>query len=533
MVQAGEKVGVIGRNGVGKSTLFGVVDSTDTEFTGTIERMRGLITVSTLQEHHGYEQVRTLDYIVTNLPEFAALQHVIETYPGIMGDDMDMIGTYTDALSRFGELGYFDVRDRAQTELEAFQIDRPLFEAPLGTLSGGQKRLVELVKVTLTDAHLALIDEPTNHMDYVAKAAFVAWLQAAKQSVMVVTHDRDVLDVVDRIIEIKDHVAYSFKGNYRAYLTQNGAATSRAIETYEQNQKRVVRLDKQIREARARKAGWSGTADKTNPFMLLERRLTAERTRITEQLAKPDFWIDQETVDQMRDNVVERYDAYKSRNIRLGMGGSHRHRVLVTIKSLALGYGAHVLFRPVDAEVAVGDRVRLHGRNGVGKSTLVGVIRALAGGLEPASRTLSGSITLNPKLIIGVYDQEVDSDLLAVPLGEAVRAVYTRTGRDASDQAVKQVLSDYLFHPVTDARLTVGQLSGGQKARFQLISLLAARPNLLILDEPTNHLDLPSIEELEKALAGYEGAVLYISHDSYFSANVGGEVIDILPAKPA
>src|SRR5207342_2735470 len=138
---------------------------------------------------------------------------------------------------------YYDIEQRARVELEAFQVPAERIDGPLRLLSGGQKRFVELVKVTLSDADLYLIDEPTNHMDYVAKAEFIKWLEEAEQSVVVVTHDRDVLAAVDRIVEMKPQGIVNFPGNYEAYLRQNGAATAKAIDTYENGQKRLVKLD--------------------------------------------------------------------------------------------------------------------------------------------------------------------------------------------------------------------------------------------------------------------------------------------------
>lgn len=525
-VQPSEKVGLIGRNGVGKTTLFGIMSGADSDYSGQIDRRRGLVVVSTAQEHIEHLDKSVMEYVLGELPEYAKLKQVIDTYPETMGEDLKKIEVYTQALDRFGELGYFDIENEVTEELVGYGLPAELIGGPLGNLSGGQKRFVELAKVTVAQADLALIDEPTNHMDYVAKNTFIKWLQKTQMAVVVITHDRDVLHVVDRIAELKEHGAASFKGNYDAYLKQNSLATTQAIGDYETAQKRIAKLDKQITAARAKKAGWSGTADKTNPFMLLERRLMKEKEELLTTMKKPDFWIDQESVSQLQDRMVEKYDRYKAKNIRLGMGGSHRFRQLVGAKELSLGYAAP-LFDGVGFELAVGDRLRLHGRNGAGKSTLLKYLIAQAQGVQPASRSFGGSLELDPKLTIGVYEQEVEPHLLTAPLGEAIARVLQEAGQPVNDQRVRQVLSDYLFDPRQDLGLKIGQLSGGQKARFQLIAMLASNPNLLILDEPTNHLDLPSIEELEKALDKYEGAVLFVSHDSYFARNVGGQTVPI------
>lgn len=526
-IQPGEKVGFIGRNGIGKTTLFGIMSGADHDYSGQIDQRRGLVIASTAQEHHGVGDRPVLEYVLENLPEYAALKHVIDTYPEKMGDDMRLISEYTDALARYGELGYYDIEQAVRTELAAFRIPPERFDGPMRDLSGGQKRMVELVKVTLSDADLALIDEPTNHMDYAAKEIFIDWLDKVKTAVVVITHDRDVLAHVDRIVEMKGHGIDSFPGNYEAYLSQNGANTAKEIGDYENAQKRLIKIEKQIREARAKKTGWSGTADKTNPFMLLERRLTKERDELLARMKKPDFWIDQQTVSEMQDKVVAKYEKYKSRNIKLRTAGEHRQRGLVAVDDLALGYGDEPLFEGIGFSLAVGERLRLHGRNGCGKSTLVKTILAAAANKKPPATIFAGDIEVNPKAVIGVYEQEIAAKYLNLPLGPAIREVYDDHGVPITDQKIKSILAEYLFDPQLDGRLEINRLSGGQKARFQLITMLAASPNMLVLDEPTNHLDLPSIEELERALEQYSGAILYISHDSYFASAVGGDVLEI------
>ncbi len=520
-LQDGEKVGLIGRNGIGKTTLLGIMAGTDPEFGGTIEKRRGLVIASTAQEHHGLGDQKVLEYILENLPEYATLKHIIEGHPDTMGSDMRLITEYTDALGRFGELGYYDIEERAQTELAAFGLTPEHWNGAIQNLSGGQKRFVELVKVTLSEADLALIDEPTNHMDYVAKAAFIEWMKGYEQAVVVITHDRDVLAYVDRIVEIKDHGSVSFKGNYRAYLKQNSQTTQSGVEQYEIAQRTLLNLQKQLQSVRAKKAG---SSKNPNPFIPMERRLMKQYDELAAKTKKPTFWIDQESMNEMKGNAVEKYDKYKAKNIRLGVKGEHAVRQLLTVDNLSLGYTSP-LFEDVNFTLSVGERMRLHGRNGAGKSTLVKAIRAAAGDGKLDARVFAGQIDLDNKLIIGQYEQEIDERFLSMKLGDAVMTIHREHNVSVNDQRVRQLLSDYLFDPTLDNKLEIRHLSGGQKARFQLIAMLCHGPNLLILDEPTNHLDLPSIEELEKAIESYNGAVLYISHDSFFTKNIGGEEI--------
>jgi ATP-binding cassette subfamily F protein 3 len=540
-IQPGEKVGLIGRNGIGKTTLLGIMDGSDPNFTGEVERRRGLVTASTAQEHHTVMDQPVLEYVLENLPEYKQLHHIIDTYPDTMGDDMAKISAYSDALSRFGELGYYDIEERARQELEDFQLPPERISGPMRILSGGQKRFVELVKVTLSDADLALIDEPTNHMDYVAKEAFIEWLEACKQAVVVITHDRDVLACVDRIVEIKDKEAVNFEGDYETYLKTNGRTTMNAMEQYEFNLRTLENLHKQVMSARAKKS--AAASKSATRFLILETRLQRQYNELKARTVKPSFWIDTEQLSTMQNKAVAKYDKYKAKNIRINTheSGTEGQRVLVDVDRLSLGYDTP-LFDGITFRLRQGERIELKGRNGVGKSTLVKAILATAANMNTGATTshaklgskiFGGSIILDPKIRIGVYEQEIDANYLTMTLGDAIMQTYRDQNVPATDQRVKQIMSDYLFDPQADGKLEIQRLSGGQKARFQLIKMLCAGPNLLILDEPTNHLDLPSIEELEKALGRYTGAVLYISHDSYFTRGVGGEVVEITPRTAA
>ena len=167
------------------------------------------------------------------------------------------------------------------------------------------------------------------------------------------------------------------------------------------------------------------------------------------------------------------------------------------------------------------------GRNGAGKTTLVQAIRAAFAGKLPGTLIGRGVIDCAPSLRLSVYEQEIGPELLPLSLYDAIETIYSAQRAPVNEQIIMRTMSSYLFNPASDRDIRVSNLSGGQKARLQLIRLLAGNPNLLILDEPTNHLDLPSIEELEQALARYTGAVLYISHDEYFARSLGGQSLKI------
>ena len=599
-VDDGEKIGVVGRNGIGKSTLFGILAGTDTDYTGEVIFRRGITMASTAQEHHGLGDQTVLAYILAGLPEYASLKKIIDEYPETMGDNMHKIEEYTQALERFDQKGFYQIEEKIARELDNFQLSG-CGERPLGSLSGGQKRLVEIVKIMHAGAHLALIDEPTNHMDYVAKQQFIDWMSSQpRQAMLIITHDRDVLGRVDRIIELKDGRAVSYRGNYDAYLKQNAQATAAGMNNFEHVEKRMTNLRQKVLDYQRlkEKSRNPGTIQK---FKRLENEARAELAELSE-MDKPTFWIDKGSTGRLDYKSAERYGRFKARNIRLSMkdAASRSQHVLVRVEDAAVGVGERILFEGVNIDLREGEAVELRGRNGAGKTTLIRMLlgqrrgsasslsdksivlrtalpdafdleeaagsRTAAatppsaarahsslkspleisrersaetsatrerftvsggGGVAPAAPILySGNLFLDPQVRVGVYEQEIDEQYLADPLEAAIEKLYLGRDLPISETKIRQLLADYLFTEA-DRMTPLARLSGGQKARFQIIAMLANDPHLLILDEPTNHLDLPSIEELETALAKYSGAILYVSHDNYFRREIGGEVVQI------
>ena len=525
-VDDGEKVGVVGRNGVGKSTLFGILSGKDTDYTGEVIFRRGITVATTAQEHHGLGEQTVMSYILGGLPEYSKLKKIIDEYPLTMGDNMRKIEEYTQALERFDQKGFYQVEEKIERELSNFQLDG-FGDRRISSLSGGQKRLVEIVKIMHSEAHLALIDEPTNHMDYVAKQQFIDWMNSQPhQAMLIITHDRDVLGQVDRIVEIKDGQAVSYRGNYDAYLKQNAQATTAGMNNFEQIEKRIVNLKQKVLDYQRlkEKSRNPGTIQK---FKRLENEARAELEELLE-MEKPTFWIDKESVGQLDYKSAERYGKFKSRNIRLSMkdASSRSQHVLVRAENVAVGIGERILFEDVNIDLREGEAIEIRGRNGAGKTTLIRMILASGKSFDGGPILYSGDIFLDPQVRIGVYEQEIDERYLFDPLEKAIEKLYMSRDLSISDTKIRQLLADYLF---TDAdRMTpLARLSGGQKARFQIISMLANDPQLLVLDEPTNHLDLPSIEELETALVKYSGAILYVSHDNYFREKLGGKVVQI------
>lgn len=527
-IQEGEKVGLIGRNGTGKSTLFNLITSEDTDADGGVTIKSGTVVVSSRQEHHGHEDKTALEYIQGDLPEYAKLTRIIDTYPETMGSDMKKQQVFSDALERFGELGYYQIEDEIKQAFESYQIDADKMHKTVGSLSGGQKRMVELIKVQRSRGHIALIDEPTNHMDYVAKEAFTKWLRATEESVLVITHDRDVLSMVDRIIEIRNQQSYSFKGNYDAYLRNNTNQVTSQVNEYELSQRQIANLEDDVVRFRRLKER------ARNPGTI--RRFKAQQinaqSKIKElkETVKPSFWIDQESANNLSDKVTSSYAKHKTKNIKLSMREKTDEtgtRLLVKADKVSLGYDGAPLFSDISFSVHDGERLRVHGRNGAGKSTLVQAIMAQVTKTPLLSTCFDGVIEVASEIRVGLYEQEINPKYLKLTLNQAIEKILEEKDLPVSEQKVKQLLGDYLFNSITDGLMKVEKLSGGQKARIQLISMLVDDPQMLILDEPTNHLDLPSIEELENSMKNYHGAIIYISHDSFFAKKMGGQTITL------
>jgi ATPase subunit of ABC transporter with duplicated ATPase domains len=526
-IQEGEKVGLIGRNGTGKSTLFNILNGDDNDYQGEVNIKKGTVVIASRQEHHGHTHKTVIEYIQGDLPEFSRLHHILTTYPLDMAEHPRKMERYSEAVERFSHLGYYQIEDEIEQAFVAYQLDPKLIDSQLSELSGGQKRMVELIKVQRARGDIALIDEPTNHMDTIAKQTFLKWFNAAQEAIVVITHDRDVLQSVDRIIEIRDGRAFPFKGNYRDYLRINKNQITAQVNEYDLTQKRIENLKEDVIRFRRMKEK-SRDPGTIKRFKAQENKAADELYRL-QQTEKPSFWIDQNSVEDLNIKLSSAYSKYKARNIRVNTktSDSNSGRLLLEVKDASLGYNDVPLFEGVHFQLHEGERLRLQGRNGAGKTTLVQAILAKINGTQPLSQQFKGHIIAERDVRCGVYEQEIAERYLPMTLYEALEQVFRDKDLPISDTRIRQLMSDYLFNPQTDADMLVDRLSGGQKARFQLINMLANAPQLLILDEPTNHLDLPSIEELENALKSYNGAVLYISHDSFFAEALHGATVPI------
>ena len=521
-IDEGEKVGLIGRNGIGKSTLFGILLGRDQDFSGEVIFRKGSVIASTQQEYSGVGEQTVLDFILNDLPEYAHLSKLLRELPEKMGENMALIEKYTDALNRFQEKNFHFIEDKIKAELRDFGLGG--FEnRQMKTLSGGQKRLVDTIKIIHSKTDLALVDEPTNFMDLHAKNRFLNWMNNSNEAVLVITHDRDVLSKVDRIIEIRDGKTYIFKGNYDDYLRTNMFSTTNQIQDFESIQRRIANLKDKVREYQRMKEK-ARDPSTIQRFKRLENKSREELADL-ELIKKPSFWIDQANVENLDFKEAKSYQKFKAKNVKIGIKNEETRSVrsLVWAENLALGYGsledalenkngAKILFENVNFDLKVGGILEIFGRNGVGKTSL---IKTIFGAENEKAEIYDGKIFLDESARVGIYSQEIGSEFFEMNLKDAIEKIYLNQNISITEEKIYRILHQYLFS-TEDFETPIRELSGGQKARFQLIKMLSNEPQILILDEPTSHLDLPSIEELEQALKNYSGAIIFVSHDDYF-----------------
>ena len=436
-IQDREKVGLIGRNGSGKTTLFNMITGEDTDFAGDITVKRGSIVINSRQEHYGHESKTVLEYIQGDLPEYSKLVRVIDGFEALKEPTNAQLQEFSDALERFNQLGYYQLEDEIKQAFEVYQIDPNKTHVPIGDLSGGQKRMVELIKVIRSRGDIALIDEPTNHMDYVAKASFIRWLKSAPEAILVITHDRDVLSAVDRIIEVRDGRSFSFRGNYTDYLRSNTSQVTNQVNEYELSQRRILNLEEDvIRFQRLKeKARDPGTIRR---FKSQELRA---RTQILElrKIEKPSFWIDQESASELNDKLTTNYHKHKAKNIKVSTRSKDEAangRKLIQVSDLSLGYEDKPLFSGVSFILSEGERLRLNGRNGAGKTTLVQAIMAQTTNAPLASKSFSGFIEVEKEIKIGLYEQEMDPKYLKMTLNNALEKILDDKGLPISEQRI-------------------------------------------------------------------------------------------------
>lgn len=483
----GDKLGIIGVNGAGKSSLFAMITGKYQPTSGEVFISKGK-TVGILEQNIEYDSSRTiLDEAINTFSDLLETEKELENLRAVSertGSEADA-KRYADCQESFTSGGGYEFRGRCRGILKKLSLPEALWDKPVSSLSGGQKTRLSLACLLLRDPDIILLDEPTNHLDTDALFWLESYLKASRKTILVISHDRYFLDsVVNRILEIENKKSRIWNGNYTGYVNQKAIDREIQERHYVNQQREIKRIEAYIGQQRR----WNR-----------ERNIIAAESR-------------QKLLDKME--RVERPEALPDR-IRMTFDSSGESgNDVMSVRGLAKSYPGKALFDSVSFEVKKHDRLFICGKNGCGKSTL---IKILAGRISPDK----GFASLGYNVKIGYYDQE-NQDLHPnnTVIDELWNAYPTMT-----ETTVRNALALFLFRG-DDILKKVSVLSGGEKARLTLARLMLSKMNLLILDEPTNHLDINSREVLENALSGFDGTIIAVSHDRYFINKLATRILD-------
>ena len=477
-VQHGERVGILGRNGTGKTTLFRLMVGELTEDKGEIDIARGKRLGLVSQIPHYPDGYTVEDVLATAEERLNAMQSRMRRLEEQMSvsDDRALLSEYDELLSRFETLGGYDAEVRRSKVANGLDIPPAMREQLFDSLSGGEKTRVNLARLILEDTDILLLDEPTNHLDMHATEWLEDYLLHFKGTVLAISHDRWFLDkIAQRIIEIVDGRAEFYNGNYTFYAEEKQRRYEELRKQYEKNQKEIAHLQKAADDLHL----WAFMgADK------LHKRAFSMEKRIARL----------QTAEKPRED--------KKLSVRFQQKEFFGDEVLV-LEDVAKSYGEKRLFSGVEELVEPGERIALIGDNGTGKSTL---LRCIAGEETPDR----GWLHLGPAVKSAYLPQLVRFD---DPSRNMVDTMLWEAKCDP--QTARNRLAAFGFRG-EDVFKTVSVLSGGEKSRLRLCILMRDDINFLMLDEPTNHLDLLSREWMEDALTDYAEALLFVSHDRWF-----------------
>jgi len=485
-INPGEHVGLVGRNGAGKTTIFRLVAGEETPDRGEVVRARGL-KLGLLAQHVHFDAGSTVHE--SALAAFGRLQqiehemHELEHRMGDAGDDLEkVLARYSDLQHEYEREGGFEYSAKAEAILQGLGFDRDTWQMETGKLSGGQQNRLGLARLLLSEPDILLLDEPTNHLDVGAVEWLEEFLQTYARAFVIVSNDRYFLDrSCRRIVEIENGQAASYKGNYSEFVVEREERREIQQRAFENQQRLIAKTEEFIRKNLAGQKTKQAKSRRT----MLARLERVEAVRADQ--AAGNF--------QLQD--IER-------------AGTH---VLTTIE-VAVGYGDKMLAQDISLILRRGECLGIIGPNGSGKTTFLKTIL----GKLPA---LTGEVRWGSKVEIGYYAQQLD-DL--DERNEIIMELRRVAPSSATSGELRSFLAKFLFFG-DDVYKHVRDLSGGEKGRLALAKLIYSGVNVLVLDEPTNHLDIPSREALEDALEAYEGTIVTISHDRFFLDRVATQIL--------
>lgn len=486
-----EKAAIVGINGAGKTTLLRIIVGEMTPDDGQVvlakdKTLGYLAQNSTVDTSHTiYEELLSVKADLLRLEE--KIRECENDMKHADGDALeDLMKQYTSLTHAFETGGGYLYRSELVGVLKGLGFTEDEFSKPVATLSGGQKTRVALGRLLLQNPDLIILDEPTNHLDMTSIAWLETYLLNYKGAVLIVSHDRYFLDrIAGKVIEIDQSKATTFMGNYSDYAVKKEQLRVAAWNAY-MNQQREIKHQEEVIE-------------KLKSF---NREKSIKRAESREKM-----------LDKIE--VIE-----KPSEVRTDMKLTLTPRILsgndvLTVEHLSKSFDSHKLFTDVNFEIKRGEHVAIIGDNGSGKTTLLKILN----GLVPADQ---GTFRLGSNVEIGYYDQEHHVLHSEKTLFEEISDDYPYL----NNTQIRNVLAAFLFTG-EDVFKRISDLSGGERGRVSLAKLVLSNANFLILDEPTNHLDIMSKEILEDALNGYEGTILYVSHDRYFINRTAHRILDL------
>ncbi len=485
-IDANARIGLIGPNGVGKTTLLKIMtgeeEATHGDFTinknidvGYIAQENGLNESKTIWE----EMLSVFTSLINMSKKITSLQQDIAANP----KRSDLLKQYDQLQFNFEQQGGYTYQADIKSILNGFNFPEATWSKKIASLSGGEKTRLSFVKLLLRKPALLLLDEPTNYLDLDTLDWLESYLKNYSGAILVVSHDQYFLDnLATQIFELQFGKLTDFKGNYSAYVAERNLRDRQQEEAYEKQQEQIKKDEEFIQKNIVRA--------KTTKRAQSRRKQLEKMDRITPPKHK----------NKVRINFQSERPSGKE---------------VLILRDLTIGYPTKTMVHDISLQINKGDRVAVIGQNGIGKSTL---LKTVMKELKPKK----GSIKYGASLDIGYYDQELQG---LDPTKTVIDTVWDRH-KTMPEKDVRSILASFLF-TAKDIDKTVGQLSGGQKARLTLTVLSLEHNNFLLMDEPTNHLDLEAKEVLEKALQDFDGTLLFVSHDRYFINQLANKIVEI------
>mgnify|MGYP006071200333 FL=1 len=488
-IDSSDKIGFVGINGAGKSTLFKII-------TGQMDYDDGEIFKNKLTKIGYLDQYACSDSENTIMDEMlGAFSEVIDIEQQLddirfdiesgKGDIDALVLKQTRLQERFEELDGFYYKSKIKSTLKGLGFSEEEFSLRVNRLSGGQKTRVALGKILLSDANLLLLDEPTNHLDIESVEWLESFLQSCKTAFIVISHDRYFLDrVTNKTFEMENGRFRSYNGNYSAYMAQREIDKKTEERNYANTMAEIERLESIVEQ---------------------QRRWNRERNIKTAESK-------QKVIDKLESTLVKPVETLDDMTFKFKAceGGGQD---VVTAQGLSMKFGEKTIFKNAQLHIKKGEKVFILGPNGCGKTTL---LKILMGIYAPSS----GEYKIGSNIFIGYYDQIQENLDMNKTVFDEVYDEYP----NMSVTEIRNALAVFLFRG-EDVFKEIKKLSGGERARVELVKLMLKTANFLVMDEPTNHLDIDSREALENALSDYDGTMLMVSHDRYFINKLADRII--------